>query len=93
MHVAPRPVSASPWPEGTADLGAQCYEIFAGVVREIAACGRLRTGSANSAAQATWMACHGVVALITGRPTFEWEDPEELMAVTLDGLFHGLITD
>src|ERR1043165_5003480 len=48
-----------------AELSRQCYVACAGVVHEVAASGRLRTGSGESAAQALWMACHGVVALIT----------------------------
>ena len=93
VYCAPRPVSAVPWPEGTADLSRQCYLIFSGVVREIAATGRLRTGAADSAAQALWMACHGIVALLTARPKFEWADREELMQVTLDGMLNGLVID
>lgn len=77
----------------TADLAAQCYEIFSGVVREIAAQGRLRTGSADSAAQALWASCHGVVALMVNRPNFGWAPTEELIAVTLDGLMYGLVVD
>ncbi len=77
----------------TADLGAQCYEIFSGVVREIAAQGRLRTGSADSAAQALWASCHGVVALMVNRPNFGWAPTEELIEVTLDGLMYGLVVD
>jgi len=87
------PVSLTPLPEGTASLSRQCYDIFAGVVREIAAQGRLRAGGADSAAQALWMACHGVVALLTARPNFEWADSEELMQVTLDGVLNGLVAD
>ncbi|MBT9472169.1 MAG: TetR/AcrR family transcriptional regulator [Pseudomonadota bacterium] len=77
----------------TADLGAQCYEIFSDVVREIAAQGRLRTGSADSAAQALWAPCHGVVALMVNRPNFGWAPTEELIEVTLDGLMYGLVVD
>lgn len=87
------PVSTGPLPEATADLSRQCYEIFAGVVREVAAEGRLRTGDGDSAAQAIWMACHGVVALYTARPNFDWSKREELMRLTLDGMLHGLVTD
>lgn len=77
----------------TADLGAECYDIFSGVVREIAAEGRLRTGTADSAAQALWAACHGVVALVINRPTFVWAPIDELIEVTLDGLMNGLVVD
>jgi AcrR family transcriptional regulator len=77
----------------TADLGAQCYEIFSGVVREIAAEGRLRTGTADSAAQALWASCHGLVALMVNRPNFGWAPTDELIQVTLDGLLHGLVAD
>lgn len=87
------PVSTTPLPEGTADLSRQCYETFSRVVREVAASGRLRTGDGVSAAQALWMACHGVVALATSRPNFGWADRADLMRVTLDGLLHGLVID
>jgi AcrR family transcriptional regulator len=75
------------------ELSRQCYDIFAGVVCEIAASGRLRTGAADTAAQAMWMACHGVVALLVSRPNFPYAEREELMAVTLDGILNGLVID
>jgi len=84
---------AVPQRETTAELSRQCYAAFAGVVREVAADGRLRIGDGNSAAQALWMACHGVVALIITRPTFEWASTEELMRITLDSMLHGLVID
>lgn len=93
VYCARRPVSTAPMPEGTADLSRQCYEIFSGVVREVAASGRLRTGDGQSAAQALWLASHGVVAMVTIRPEFEWVNLDELMRVTLDGLLHGLVVD
>ena len=77
----------------TDDLAGQCYDIFAGVVREIAAAGRLRDGTDDSAAQALWMACHGVVALLASRPNFGWADRDELIRVTLSGLIGGLVAD
>jgi AcrR family transcriptional regulator len=86
-------VGIGEWPEDSRDLPTQCYEIFRNVVREIAASGRLRTGSAESAAQALWMCCHGVVTMMASRPNFEWADREELIQVTLDGLLHGLVVD
>jgi AcrR family transcriptional regulator len=93
VYSAPRPVSAGIWPEDTVDLSTQCYDIFCGVVREIAASGRLRTGTAESAAQALWMSCHGVVALRASRPNFGWAEADELIQVTLDGLLNGLVID
>ncbi len=93
VYSAPRPLSAGTWPEDTVDLSTQCYQSFAKVVREIAASGRLRTGTADSAAQALWMSCHGVVALLASRPNFGWCDAGQLMQVTLDGLLNGLVVD
>jgi AcrR family transcriptional regulator len=80
-------------PENTRDISTQCYEVFRNVVREIAASGRLRSGSPEGAAQVLWMSCHGVVALLGSRPNFEWADRDELIAVTLDGLLNGLVID
>lgn len=93
VYVARESPSTDPAPERTAELSRQCYEAFAGVVREVAASGRLRMGGADSAAQALWMACHGVIALLLGRPTFEFASAEELMQITLDGMLHGLVID
>lgn len=77
----------------TRDLGDRCYDKFVGVVREIGASGRLRTGNVESAAQTLWTACHGLVALLLTRPTFNWEPREDLKAVMLDGILYGLMTD
>jgi AcrR family transcriptional regulator len=77
----------------TAEIGAQCYERYCGVVREIAAAGRLRAGDADSAAQALWAACHGLVAMMITRPDFHWSPAEELSCVLLEGLLYGLVTD
>jgi AcrR family transcriptional regulator len=86
-----RPLApVGPWPD---DLPTQCYDIFSGVVREIAAAGRLRVGTTESAAQSLWMSCHGVVALLASRPNFDWADRDELVKVTLDGLLNGLVVD
>ncbi|MDB5494308.1 MAG: transcriptional regulator, TetR family [Phenylobacterium sp.] len=93
VYSVPRPATATWAPDAAADLSAQCYDIFAGVVREIAAVGRLRNGSADAAAQALWMCCHGVVALLAARPNFGWADREELIRITLDGLINGHVVD
>jgi AcrR family transcriptional regulator len=92
VYSGPRP-SSDVWPQGTTELCHRCYEIYASVVREIAAAGRLRSGSADAAAQVSWMAGHGLVALLTGRPNFGWVSTEELVAVSLDGLMNGLVID
>ncbi len=77
----------------TQALGDRCYAVWVGMVREIAATGRLRTGTADSAAQSMWAACHGLVALLLTKPTFHWAPTEELRVVMLDGLLYGLVTD
>ena len=82
-----------PLPDDTRDLSTQCYEVFRNGVREIASIGRLRVGTAESAAQSLWMSCHGVVALLASRPNFDWADRDELVKVTLDGLLNGLVVD
>lgn len=75
------------------DLGSRCYQLFKGAVAAIASEGRLRFGTVDSAAQALWMACHGLVALRITRGKVEWAPDEELMSVMMDGLFHGLAVD
>jgi AcrR family transcriptional regulator len=77
----------------TLQLGAQCFERFSGVVREIAAQGRLRTGDPRTVHQALWAACHGMVALMIAKPDFDWAPPEEISRVMIEGLLFGLIAD
>ena len=81
------------WDETISEVSDQCYEAFAGVVREIAAEGRLRSPHPDTAAQASWTACHGLVSLLIMRPGFDWRPTEELLAATLDAMFHGLVAD
>ncbi len=89
VYCAPRPPST--WTEGARDLSYQSYEIFAKAVRDIAAAGRLRVGDGDSVAQALWMSCHGVVALLIVRPDFKWVDRDALINVTLDSLIGGAV--
>ena len=77
----------------TMELGRQCFERFSGVVREIAADGRLRIGDAESAAQTLWAACHGLIVLRMAKPDFDWAPPEALTRVMIEGLLFGLIAD
>ncbi len=89
-----RPIDAEgPWGDAVRDLSTKCYDVFCGVVAEIGAAGRLRAGTVDSAAQALWMACHGVVALMASRPNFGWADRDELIGVTLESLLNGLVAD
>jgi AcrR family transcriptional regulator len=83
----------SPIREATTEIGEQCYARYAGVVREIAAEGRLRVGDVDSAARVLWAACHGLVALMITRPSVEWGSGEDLSSLLLEGLLHGLVAD
>ena len=77
--------------DSLAEISARCYDIFSGGVRELALENRLKTGDADSVAQALWAATHGVVALLISRPDFAWASKDELMRVTLLGLMQGLV--
>jgi AcrR family transcriptional regulator len=77
----------------TAEIGSDCYDRYVGVVREIAASGRLRVADPDTAAQALWAACHGLVALMITRPTVNWAPAETLTSVMVEGLLYGLVAD
>ena len=79
--------------EVVTDLGARCYARFKSAVADIAAEGRLRISSVDSAAQILWGGCHGIVALRIARPQFDWADDETLISGMLDSLFRGLVAD
>jgi len=79
--------------QATQTLGDHSFEKFSGVVRELAASGRLRAGTAESAAQALWAACHGLVSLLLTKPHFTWAPTDELRSVLVEGVLHGLVTD
>jgi AcrR family transcriptional regulator len=75
------------------EVGAQCAERFLGVVREIAAAGRLKSGDPHTVHQALWAACHGLAALMLTKPYLDWAPREELTNALVDGLLFGLISD
>ncbi len=77
----------------TQELGLQCFERFSGVVREIAAQGRLKSGDTSTVHHALWAACHGLVSLVITKPNIAWPDTRELTRVMIDGLLFGLIAD
>jgi AcrR family transcriptional regulator len=88
------PIEHSPHrQDATAKTGGECFERFSGVVREIAAEGRLKTGDTVTVAQTLWAACHGMVTLVITRPNFDWSPPETFMRVMIDGLLFGLVAD
>ncbi|MDQ0463315.1 AcrR family transcriptional regulator [Caulobacter ginsengisoli] len=93
VFCAPSGVIAQDRQDAAMALGERCFEKFMGTVREIAASGRLRTGSAESAAQALWAACHGLVSLLITKPDFSWAPEGELRDVMLDGMLYGLVAD
>jgi AcrR family transcriptional regulator len=79
--------------EVTQRLGAQCSDRFSGVIREIAAQGRLKTGDPKSVHQALWSACHGLVSLMLTKPSFDWAPAREITRVLIEGLLFGMIAD
>ena len=74
-------------------LGDRCFEKFSEPVHQIAAQGRLRSGSAVQAAEVLWSGCHGLVSLLITKPSRNWSDADQLMKIMLDGLLYGLVTD
>ena len=79
--------------DASMQLGSECLDRFASVIREVAAQGRLRTGDPGAVHQVLWSACHGLVTLLLTKPDFEWAPTEELTKVMLDGLLHGIVVD
>jgi AcrR family transcriptional regulator len=76
----------------TMQLGSECLDRFASVVREVAAQGRLR-GDPATVHQVLWTACHGMVVLMLTKPHIDWASTETMTKVMLDGLLHGLVAD
>jgi AcrR family transcriptional regulator len=93
VFCSPQRSGAGAVEAATAEIGAQCYARYVGVVREIANAGRLRMGDVDSVAQTLWAACHGLVALMITRPNIDWAPADELTSLMVDGLLHGLVTD
>lgn len=89
------PTSAAPAEKTAAahELGSECANRFEGVVREIAAEGRLKMGDPQTVHRALWGACHGLVSLMITKPAFDWAPAEEMAHVLVDGLLFGLIAD
>ena len=94
VFCMPERAGDSPTQAAVAEIGAQCYARYSGVVREIAEAGRLKeAGDVDAVAQAAWAACHGLVALMTARPKVNWAPAEALTSLVVDGLIDGLVAD
>jgi AcrR family transcriptional regulator len=93
VFVAPVRETGSATQLATAEINAKCYDRYSGVIREIAAAGRLRAGDADSAALALWSACHGLVTAQITRPAVNWPPAETLTRLMVEGLLHGLVSD
>jgi AcrR family transcriptional regulator len=88
-----KPLSASTLRQSeTKRIGEECFERLNGVMREIAAAGRLRTGDAETVAKAVWAACHGLASLMITKPGLELNE-EPLTGVLIEGLLFGLVAD
>jgi AcrR family transcriptional regulator len=88
------PTSAGPAEKAAAthELGSECGERFLGIVREVAAEGRLK-GDPEKVYRALWAACHGLAALMITKPSFEWAPADEMAQVLVDGLLFGLVAE
>lgn len=69
--------------------GAELFLAFVSVVEEAVEQGALR-GDPRTLAQVIWASAHGLVAIITTKPYFEWADREALIRTQMDALFAGL---
>src|SRR5690606_41266203 len=69
--------------------GAELFLAFVSVVEEAVEQGALR-GDPRTLAQVIWASAHGLVAIITTKPYFDWADREALIRTQMDALFAGL---
>ncbi len=77
--------------EALGALGRRCYDLFLGAVKKVDAAGLLKSGDVDAAAQTSWAATHGLVALLITRPHFNWAPAERLMPQMLDAILCGLV--
>ena len=93
VYCAPARGGEGPGRAATAEVAQKTYACYSGVVREIAAEGRLKIADADQAARLLWAACHGLVALMITRPDSEWGSGDQLGSGMVEGLLHGLVAD
>ena len=84
------PVPTHPGAEGLAQQsGAELFRAFVSVVEEAVRHGELK-GEPRTLAQVIWASAHGLVAIMTTKPYFEWAEREVLVRTQLDAVFTGL---
>lgn len=88
------PMSSGPAAKNSAthQLGSECGERFLGMVREVAAEGRLK-GDPQTVHRALWVACHGLAALMITKPSFDWAPADQMARILVDGLLFGFVAD
>jgi AcrR family transcriptional regulator len=72
-------------------LGQSCYQLFVDAVEKVDAAGLLKSRDVHAAAQTSWAAMHGLVALLIMRPNFGWAPVERLGPAMLDAILNGLV--
>jgi AcrR family transcriptional regulator len=77
--------------EALGGLGQRCYQLFLGAVSKIDDAGLLKSGDVDGAAQTSWAATHGLVALLITRPNFGWAPADRLIPQMLDTILTGLV--
>ena len=77
--------------EALGALGQRCYRLFLEAMHKVDAFGLLRSTDVDAAAQTSWAAVHGLVALLITRPNFEWAPVERLAPQMLDTVLNGLV--
>jgi AcrR family transcriptional regulator len=77
--------------EALGGLGQRCYVLFRGAVSQVDEAGLLKSGDVDAAAQTSWAATHGLVALLITRPNFDWAPPTRLLPQMLDTILTGLV--
>jgi AcrR family transcriptional regulator len=80
-------------PEGAAipPSAQRIGDLFAELLGELGAAGRLREADVDGALQFVWMLLHGIVSLRSERPDVEWK--QSIVEYSLDIAIQGLIGD
>jgi len=86
LLMTPRSEPAPP-----ARSAEQARELMESPLRELADGGRLASASLETAMQAFWALCHGLISLQSSRPGEGWSP--ELVETALDALIRGLVGD
>lgn len=82
--------TGDPPPPEDEDFGIRAFALLEDEIRRLIDAGSLKPAEAGAVAEVVWATGHGIVSLLITHGDFQWTPTDELIALSIDALLHGI---